>query len=112
MCWVPSNTDISRNDQADKAARSTINLTTEKKFKIPHTDFKMNINTYYTKDNNTGTIMKIISYYKLNTHWGNGSKTKRGGYIVQTPDRSYKDSTLLFTRRKITSVMHVRPNTL
>ena len=28
------------NDQADKAARSTINLTTEKKFKIPHTDFK------------------------------------------------------------------------
>ena len=32
------------HDQADKTARSTINLTTEKKFKIPHTDFKMKIN--------------------------------------------------------------------
>ena len=30
-------------------------------------------------------------------------KTKRGGYIVQTPDRSYKDSKLLFTRRKTTT---------
>ena len=30
----------------DKAARSTINLTTEKKSKIPHTDFKMKINKY------------------------------------------------------------------
>ena len=27
-------------------------------------------------------------------------KLKRGGYTVQTPDRSYKDNTLLFTRRK------------
>ena len=62
ICWVPSHTGISGNDQADKAARSTINLTTEKKFKLPHTDFKMKINTYYTKDNNAGTIMKIINY--------------------------------------------------
>ena len=44
ICWVPSHTGISGNDQADKAARSTINLTTEKKFKILHTDFKMKIN--------------------------------------------------------------------
>ena len=43
-CWVPSHTGISGDDQADKAARSTINLTTEKKFKIPHTDLKMKIN--------------------------------------------------------------------
>ena len=42
ICWVPSHTGISGNNQADKAARSTINLTTEKKFKIPHTDFKIN----------------------------------------------------------------------
>ena len=46
ICWVPSYTGISGNDQADKAARSTINLTTEKKCKIPHTDFKMKINKY------------------------------------------------------------------
>ena len=30
-------------------------------------------------------------------------KTKRGSYIVQTPDRSYKDNTLLFTQRKTTT---------
>ena len=30
-------------------------------------------------------------------------KTKRRNYIVQTPDRSYKDNTLLFTRRKTTT---------
>ena len=41
ICWVPSHTGISGKDQADKAARSTINLTTEKKFKIPQTDFKI-----------------------------------------------------------------------
>ena len=45
-CLVPSHTGISGNDQVDKAARSTINLTTEKKFKILYTDFKMKINKY------------------------------------------------------------------
>ena len=61
-CWVPIHTSISGNDQADKAARATINLTTEKKFKIPHTDFKMKINKYYSKGDNAGTIMKITNY--------------------------------------------------
>ena len=46
ICWVPSHTGISRNDQADKAARSTLNKTNEKKFKITYTDFKMKINKY------------------------------------------------------------------
>ena len=63
ICWVPSHTGISGNDQVDKAARSTINPTTEKKFKIPYTNFKMKINRqYYSKNNNAGTIMKIINY--------------------------------------------------
>ena len=30
-------------------------------------------------------------------------KRKEGNYIVQTPDRSYKDNTFLFTRRKTTT---------
>ena len=62
ICSVPSPTGISRNDQADKAARSTLNITTEKKkFKIPYTDLKMKINTYYNK-NNTGTTISIRNY--------------------------------------------------
>ena len=64
----------------------------------------MKINTFYNKDNNAGTIMKIMNYKKLNPQWGNGSKALRG-CIVQTPDRSYKDNTLLFTRTKRTSNM-------
>ena len=63
ICWVPSQTGTSGNDQADKAARSTINLTTEKKLKIPQTDFKRKIIIKYcSKDNNAGTIMKVINY--------------------------------------------------
>ena len=30
ICWVPSHTGVSGNDQADKVARSTLNITTEK----------------------------------------------------------------------------------
>ena len=44
--WVPRHTGISGNDQADRESRSTINLTTEKKFKIPYKDFKMKIIKY------------------------------------------------------------------
>ena len=33
ICWVPSHTEISGNDQADKAARSTLNITTDKSLK-------------------------------------------------------------------------------
>ena len=46
ICWVPSHTGISGNDQADKAARSTLNIINEKKFKLLYTDFKMKINKY------------------------------------------------------------------
>ena len=64
ICWVPSHTRISGKDQVDKASRSTLNITTEKKFKIPFTDFKMKINN---KDNNAETAINI-NYWKLNTH--------------------------------------------
>ena len=30
ICWVQSDNGISGNDQADKVARSTLNITTEK----------------------------------------------------------------------------------
>ena len=40
---------MGKYDQADKAARSTINQTIEKKFKIPYTDFKMKLNKYILK---------------------------------------------------------------
>ena len=31
ICWDPSHTGISGSDQADKAAKTTLNITTEKK---------------------------------------------------------------------------------
>ena len=67
MCWYDIkinkfNTGISGNDQADKAARSTRNLTTEKKFKIPHTDFKMKINKYIRQ--------------QRQQHWNNNENNK------------------------------------
>ena len=37
-------------------------------------------------------------------------KMKRGGCIVQTLDRSYKDNTLLFTRRKTTTNVLCMPD--
>ena len=59
---------------------------------------------YLTPNPFCGTIMKIINYSKLleikptQGEWKQGfKKTKRGGYIVQTPKSSYKDNTLLFT---------------
>ena len=35
---------------------------------------------------------------------------KRGIYMVQTPDRSYKDNILLFTRRKTTTNVLCMPD--
>ena len=37
-------------------------------------------------------------------------KKKRGNYIVQTPDRSSKDNSLLFTRRKTSTNMLCMPD--
>ena len=33
MCWVPGHTGINGNNQANKAARSTLSITTEKSLK-------------------------------------------------------------------------------
>ena len=75
ICWVQSHTGISGNDQADKAVRSTINLTTEKKFKMPYTDFKMKINKYILQQrqqhwNNN----KNNELLEIKPTLGNGSK--------------------------------------
>ena len=108
MYWVPSHTGIRGNDQADKAARSTINLTTEKKFKIPYTDFKMKINKYILKQRqqrwNNNENNKLLEIKPTLGEWKQSfKKMKRGGYIVQTLDRSHKDNPLLFTQRKTTT---------
>ena len=114
ICWVPSHTGISENDPADKAARSTINLTYEKKFKIPHTNFKMKTDKYilhqrqqHWKNNENDKLLEIkptLGEWKQSFK----KKTKRGGYIVQTPD-----NTLIYSKENNNQcVMHVRPNTL
>ena len=62
------------------------------------------MNTYYNKDNNAGTAISIINYWKLKPHWGNGNKatkkTKRGSYIVLTSYRLYKDNTFLLEAKQ------------
>ena len=109
ICRYPSHTAIRGNHQADKAARSTINITTEKKFEIPHTNFKMKINRYILQQRqrrwNNNENDKLLEIKPTLREWKQSlkKKPKRGNYIVQTPDRSYKDNTHLFTWRKITT---------
>ena len=114
ICWVPSHTGISGNDQAIKAARSTINLTTEKKFKIPHTDFEIKINKYILQQRqqhwNNKENNKLLEIKPTLGEWKQSLKKKKGNYIVQTPDRSYKDNTLFFTRRKTATNMLCMPD--
>ena len=95
-------------DQADKAVMSTKNLTTEKKSKLSHTDFKMKINRYILEKRqqrwNNNENNKLLEIKLTLAEWKQSfKKPKRGGYIVLTLEKSYKDKTLLFTRRKTTT---------
>ncbi len=45
FCWLPSHSGIHGNEEADKAAKSALNLN-EAKMKLPFTDFKPLINQY------------------------------------------------------------------
>ena len=46
LCWIPSHTGISGNEQDDKVARSALRMVPEKKFYIPYTNLKIKINKY------------------------------------------------------------------
>ena len=65
----------------DKAARSTINLTTEKKFKIPHKDFKMKINKYILHQRqqcwNNNENNKLLEIKPTLGEWKQSFKKKR-----------------------------------
>ena len=116
ICWAPSHTGISGNDQADKAARSTINLTTEKKFKIPHTDFKMKINKCILQQRqghrNNNENNKLL---EINPHWGNGSKALKKRKEDVTLSKLRRGHTRIthsyLLEGKQQCVMHARPNT-
>ena len=45
FCWLPSHVGISGNEEADKVAKSSLNMQ-ETKLKLPYTDFKPLINKY------------------------------------------------------------------
>ncbi len=45
------------------------------------------MNTYYNKDNNAGTAISLINYWKLNPHWRNGNKaTEKNEKKSSCPD--------------------------
>ena len=46
LCWIPSLTEISGNEQVDIVTRSAFSMVPEKTFKIPYTDLKIKINKY------------------------------------------------------------------
>ena len=47
ICWIPSHTGISGNEQVDKVARSALSMVPEKNFKIQCTDLKIKIKQIY-----------------------------------------------------------------
>ena len=107
ICWVPSRTSISGNDQADKAAWSTINLITEKKFKIPHTDFKMKINKYMLQQRqkcwNNNENNKLLEIKPTLGEWKQSLKKKRKEEITLSRLQiGHTRITHLFTQRKTT----------
>ena len=46
LCWVPSHIGIKGNDQADSAAKTAWKMLTDKSFKMPYTDLKIERRLY------------------------------------------------------------------
>ena len=76
------------------------------------------MNKYYNKDNNSGTAISQIDYWKLNPHWENGNKATE-----KTEKRKlyYPDFELVIQGQHILTylkqssnqrVIHARPNAL
>ena len=99
------------NDRADKVASSTINLTTEKKFKIPYTYFKMKINKHILQQRqqrwNDNENDKLLEIKPTLGEWKQSFRKKGKEEIT---DRSNKDNSFLFTRRKTTTNMLCMPD--
>ena len=74
----------------------------------------MKINKYILQQRqqrwNNNENNKLLEIKPTLREWKQKKKTKRGDYIVQTPDRSYKDNTVLFIRRK-TTALHIKLKT-
>ena len=79
ICWVPSPTGINRNDQADKAARSTLNVTKKKGLKYHIQTLKRRkINTYNIKDDkNNNKHNKLLEIKLTLGEWKQGYKKKK-----------------------------------
>ena len=62
LCWIPSHTRISENEQVNKVARSALSKVSEKSFKILYTDLKIKeTNTYKNKGSIAGAIINITN---------------------------------------------------
>ena len=81
---------VMRNDQADKAARSSLNITTEKSFKIPYKDFRMKVDEYILQQSrqrwNSDKHKKLLEIKSTLEEWKQGYRKKKNEKKSSCPD--------------------------
>ena len=85
FCWVPSHVGIRGNEEADRAAKASLELH-QSSIKLPYTDFKPNINVYI-KDTwqsswNEAIFNKLHAIMPTLGEWHSGNRTVRREEVV------------------------------
>ena len=81
FCWIPSHIGIQVNDKVGSWAKAALNMVSDKKSKIPYTDFKPKIRQIMTN--------KWQQLWKENTHnklFQVQPILKKGGWILIIPE--------------------------
>ena len=97
LCCIPSHTEISGNEQVDRAARSALRMIPEKKFKILYTDLKIKINKYIQQQRqhrwSNNKYNKLLEIKPILGEWKRNFRKSQKEEVVLS--RSHKDYTFL-----------------